>query len=166
MSIVAVPDRRWTTRESGDRFWSKVDMEGDCWIWTAARRNGYGAFWWKGRLDYAHRVAYQLEIGTIPDGMYLDHRCHVQACVRPAHLRIVTNKQNQEHRDGAQVNSRSGVLGVSWNRTAGKWHVQVHHGGTCHRGGYFTDLNEAERAAVALRNSLYTHNDLDRKEAP
>lgn len=43
-------------------------------------------------------------------------------------------------------------------------HHAMHHGRTYH-GGYFHDLADAERAAIALRNSLFTHNDTDRRSA-
>ena len=50
------------------RFWSKVEITEDCWYWKASLRNGYGNLRINNRTYYAHRVAYELLIGEIPDG--------------------------------------------------------------------------------------------------
>lgn len=72
-------------------FWAKVDRSGECWLWTAyTMPNGYGTW----RQTLAHRVAYELSIGPIPDGLQLDHLCRVRNCVRPDHLEPVTCREN------------------------------------------------------------------------
>lgn len=96
-------------RSIEERFWSNVveDPSG-CWIWTGGKtRGGYGQFTpittgpeaktWK-----AHRFAYDIMVGPIPDGLQLDHLCRVRHCVNPEHLEPVT----------AQVNTLRGI-GVS-----------------------------------------------------
>lgn len=78
-----------------ERFWSKVDKTGECWIWQATIiRSGYGHFRIGDKLKLAHRVAYELEIGNIPDGLVIDHLCRNRACVNPNHLEPVTSKTN------------------------------------------------------------------------
>ena len=145
------------------RFWAKVDETGTCWTWTASKdRDGYGQIWFAGKLRVAHRIAYEIANGPIPTGKQLDHICRVPACVRPGHLRVVTNKQNQENLTGAYSNSRSGIRGVNWNSGRRKWAVGVQHNGKAYHGGLFTSLPEAEQAVIALRNRLFTHNELDR----
>jgi hypothetical protein len=42
----------------------------------------------------AHRVAYEQFVGTVPDGLELDHLCENKACVNPGHLEPVTRSEN------------------------------------------------------------------------
>ena len=76
------------------RFWGKVKKTRTCWIWTAARIDGYGTFWWQGHHIVAHRLAYAALVGRIPPGKELDHLCRNRACVRPDHLRIASHYDN------------------------------------------------------------------------
>lgn len=116
----------------------------------------------KGRYSDAHRVAYELEYGPIPQGIEIDHTCFNRPCVRVAHLRPVTRKQNQEHSQGAMANSKSGVRGVYWSAPRRKWLGEVEHNGKIVSAGAYDTLANAEWAVVALRNKLHTHNDKDR----
>jgi len=73
------------------RFWAKADKSGDCWLWTGHRdADGYGRY---GRL-LAHRVAYALLVGPVPDGLQLDHLCRNRRCLKPEHLEAVTRREN------------------------------------------------------------------------
>ena len=133
------------------RFWSKVEKREDgCWIWTACtvvdRRGArYGRVWIRRHLYLAHRVAWSISHGRIPDGLQLDHRCHNTLCVNTAHLHVVTNQENGENHLGPNSSKfdcpHSGCRGVTWNR--GRWMVLVHHSGRCHFGGRYTDVNES-----------------------
>lgn len=79
------------------RFWQKVDRGRlqDCWLWLGSiDKCGYGRFWVGDRLDGAHRFAWELFIGPIPEGYELDHLCRVTHCVNPAHLEPVTHREN------------------------------------------------------------------------
>lgn len=86
------------------RFWSYVskDSNDGCWMWTSfTGPRGYGRFFisrktsgLKQRLFTAHRIAWELLQGPIPAGLQLDHLCRVHGCVNPAHLEIVTCKEN------------------------------------------------------------------------
>ena len=66
-----------------------------CWRWIGAGNpKGYGQIVRDGRLRQAHRVAYELAIGPIPDGLVLDHLCRNRGCINPLHLEPVTSKEN------------------------------------------------------------------------
>lgn len=80
-----------------DRFWAKArrSSDDDCWNWTAmVAGGGYGQFSVNGKKVPAHRVAYQLEVGAVPDGLVLDHLCRNRLCVNPRHLEPVSNREN------------------------------------------------------------------------
>lgn len=157
-----------TAIEYEARFWAKVEKTESCWQWKAAILNGYGRFGvyrdGKLRSGLAHRVAYEFLIGQIPPGKFLDHTCHNKACVNPAHLRIVNNKQNIENHAGPTTRSSSGVRGVSLHTHSGLWRATVTSNSEFHCAGYFKTIQEAEAAVIALRNRLHTHNDLDRQK--
>lgn len=112
-------------------------------------------------MEAAHRVAWELVNGPIPDGMFLDHRCANPSCVNPEHLRIVTVSENLQHRTGPQRNSSSGVRGVHWDKRSDKWYVKVQLNGRDHCGGYHSTIEAADKAARALRAELFTHDDHD-----
>ena len=78
------------------RFWAKVNkQEGGCWTWLAGRTTGgYGEFHAFGRHVSAHRFAYAELIGSVPDGLHLDHLCRNPLCVNPDHLEPVPAKEN------------------------------------------------------------------------
>lgn len=71
-----------------ERFWSKVLIGDGCWEWTdAPDAGGYGRLGiGTDTLVYAHRFAYELMVGPIPDGLEIDHLCWNRLCVNPTHL--------------------------------------------------------------------------------
>lgn len=73
-------------------FWARVTRKEphECWPWTGTAIRGYGKF---GDFQ-AHRIAYTLERGPIPDGLTIDHLCRNPGCVNPAHLEPVTVREN------------------------------------------------------------------------
>lgn len=98
------------------RFWSKVNKNGPiperrpdlgpCWIWTAyTDDNNYGRFNVEHRMEMAHRVAFVLAGGVIPDGYEVDHLCFVRPCQNPGHLEAVTHEENSRRSTAAEVNA-------------------------------------------------------------
>lgn len=69
---------------------------GECVLWTGSFcADGYGRVSINGQSYLAHRVAYTVDRGAIPDGLSLDHFvCKNRACIRPAHLEPVTAQEN------------------------------------------------------------------------
>lgn len=89
------PEQPTPRCNTAERFWAKVNKTDTCWLWTAYKSNGgYGRIKVDGQMVPAHRVAYKLLVGPIPEGMELDHLCRVRHCVNPAHLEPVTHGEN------------------------------------------------------------------------
>jgi hypothetical protein len=137
-----------------------------CWVWQGASDwTGYGKIaigGRDGRPYQAHRIAYELAKGPIPDGLYIDHMCPNRSCVNPSHLRAVTNKQNMENPSGLRADNTSGFQGVMWDKRDKKWRAYANHNGRYHSAGYHSTKEAAAEAAHKLRLELFTHNELDK----
>lgn len=72
---------------------SSIDDNG-CWIWKKSKWNGYGKTILKGKNMAAHRASWTVFMGEIPQGMQINHKCHVRACINPDHLYVGTQKEN------------------------------------------------------------------------
>lgn len=80
-----------------ERFLSGVaaGAADECWQWQRSRTgSGYGQIMIDGAMQYAHRVAFELHRGPIPDGAMVCHRCDVRTCCNPAHLFIGDHTDN------------------------------------------------------------------------
>jgi hypothetical protein len=76
------------------RFWERVQVVAECWLWKGARKNGYGVFLIAARPTYAHQFSYRIHHGEIPSGKVVRHRCDVKLCVRADHLELGSQADN------------------------------------------------------------------------
>lgn len=150
-------------RDPEAAFSHRTEWLGDCLVWSGKTNpTGYGRMKVDGKYMMCHRYAWIRVNGPIDPEMEVDHTCHNRSCCNVKHLRLTTHKQNMENRSGPHSNNITGIRGVGLDRRSGKYRVRVNHNGVKHFGGEFDDPREAEKVAIALRNKLFTHNDLDR----
>lgn len=89
------------------RFWARVDKNGPipahapelgpCWVWIGGKNNsGYGNLTLNGESVQAHRVAWKLSNGEVPEGQFVLHRCDNRPCCRPSHLFLGDHQANSD----------------------------------------------------------------------
>ncbi len=106
-----------------ERFWARVDIILDgssCWEWQGARNEaGYGSTHiMEGDMPAAtHRIAYELENGPIPEGMFVTHVCDNPSCCRPSHLMVGTawdNTHDMMRKGRNNIGERNGQAVLTW----------------------------------------------------
>jgi hypothetical protein len=138
-------------------------QENGCLLWTGSKlNNGYGIILVEGVAKTVHREAYKEFVGEIPEGLVIDHLCGNKLCIQTEHLRLATTKQNGENLTKLHSNNTSGYRGVWWNKRNNTWTASVKHNGKYHHKYNIIDIEEANAWAVAKRNELFTHNNLDK----
>jgi hypothetical protein len=94
-----------------DRFWRRVVKGDDCWEWTGSKdTNGYGRVYSPFTRTHRRtsRVAYELAIGPVPEGLEIRHKCDNRPCCRPEHLQVGTHAENIA--DKAGKGRRAGIV--------------------------------------------------------
>lgn len=81
------------------RFFAKTerDATSGCLVWTGAGAGhgiGYGHFGIDRKIHLAHRIAWVMTNGPIPEGYEPDHTCRNTRCVETDHLELTTGRVN------------------------------------------------------------------------
>lgn len=71
-------------------YWDLIEYGPNCWTWRGGIGGSYGSY---AKIP-AHRLAYQLAYGPIPEGLEIHHKCKNKMCVNPAHLEALTPKEH------------------------------------------------------------------------
>lgn len=159
------------TDRDAARFYAKASLpnENGCMLWLGAPGHmGYGHIRMlfstgNGNPILAHRIAYTLANGPIPDGMLIDHICHVRLCVAPAHLRLADKSTNGQNRAGSQYNTISGVRGVGWSSRDRVWIASAELRGERHYLGRYSTVEEAASVVTAWRREHMPYSVLDQQ---
>lgn len=102
--MITLADAKASTDKVTVRLTSRLIEADGHWMWTGRVDNTYGRLAGpSSRLEYAHRLAYTLWTGPIPDGLQIDHLCRVRLCCNPAHLEAVTQQVNLARGQGMCV---------------------------------------------------------------
>jgi hypothetical protein len=122
-TLVRAKRKPWQSRKPGpsqrsksveDLFWEKIDKTGDdgffafegtpCWIWTRAVQNQFYGQFDSNRLPngkkhaLAHKFAWEIANGSVPEGMHVHHRCRLRRCCNPSHLSLLTAQEDSAER--------------------------------------------------------------------
>jgi hypothetical protein len=93
-------DNKNTHGDLETRLLRRLNKTPTCWLWTGAKRStDYGSITSDGppyRILSAHRAAYEIYKGPIPDGMVVMHKCDTPLCCNPDHLELGTHKENTQ----------------------------------------------------------------------
>lgn len=95
----------------------RLDLKGPCHVFIGCKSRGYGCVSSNGKKVGVHCYIWERDVGPIPDGMEIDHQCHVRGCCNVNHLRLVTR----------QVNSTENVVGHTWQKNIAKTHCPQGH---------------------------------------
>lgn len=86
----------WTLEECLSAY-SVPEPNSGCLLWERyVSADGYGVLRWNGKVQKAHRLAWQSQKGSIPSGMLVCHKCDVPSCINPSHMFLGRDADNSD----------------------------------------------------------------------
>lgn len=107
--------------------------------------HGYRIIVHKKQHYKAHRLAWIYMFGSIPEGLYIDHKDMDKLNNKISNLRLCTKSENHLNR-GKQTNNVSGHKGVTWCNNTNKWKADARLKGEYHYLGIYEDIEDAIKA--------------------
>jgi hypothetical protein len=94
-SLTSLIERIEAATEGDKRILRRLDMSGECWVWTGPLdARGRGHVWRGGKLKLHHRAIWEILVGPIPPHSMLCHHCDNPTCANPAHIYLGDGKTN------------------------------------------------------------------------
>lgn len=144
--------QKWFSRKTDQARWNgrfANKIAGDI------RSNGYRRVAIFYKQYFAHRVVFAMQTGEWPKSE-IDHIDHDRSNNRWSNLRIVSSSENQKNATRSK-NNLSGVTGVGWDRSRGKWCAYIRHNGRKLNLGRFANFDEAVAARSAANHKFNFH---------
>lgn len=99
-----------------ERFWVKVSKTNYCWNWNARKnKDGYGEFFYQGKVWKSHRISYLLEYGEYDLSLTVIHKCDNSSCVNPKHLILGTQKENMQDMSNKFRHAKQNIKNISYD---------------------------------------------------
>ena len=152
-------------------MWNKIfRYENGCLIWINPKRkpfligksagtrrsDGYHVIRINGRLEYRHRIIWEMHNVRIPEGFEIDHINHVPGDDMIENLRLVSKTGNMKN-TSIHSNNTSGFNGVSFDGRRGKWIACIGVNGKCVKLGRFKSIVDAVEARIISEVKLNYH---------
>lgn len=139
-----------------------INPETNCWEWTGSKtKDGYGRMHTESGPRFVHRVAYEIFVGPIPEGMKVLHACDNPCCLNPEHLRVGTVRDNITDmtrkgraawmNDKPYSNNSTGIMGVSFRN--GRYVARFKCNGKNAHIGQFDTAEEARDAYLKAKRA-------------
>lgn len=151
----------WTSNTNREFYFDKDQYEKiKDYTWREHETTGYVTTSRNNKNVDLHRLVTNAKEGEIVDHI---HGRETKMDNRSCNLRIVSKGQNNIN-VGIRSNNTSGVTGVSWHKTFGKWKSQIGYNGECIVLGYFKDFDDAVKARKEAEDKYYKDYSYDNSQ--
>lgn len=119
------------------------------------RGDGYLSIYYEGRYHRAHRLAWIYIHGEISARVLIDHINCIRSDNRIENLRLCSRKENPQNARAPRSHNKTGFLGVSLDKSSGKYVASIHANGKKRTIGRYATPEEASAAYLAAKRELH-----------